>query len=90
MAWIRTIDVAEATGALAETYRRVLGRPMPKVYVAPHGGAPGIILAHSLDASLMALTFEKMSASNATEPTLTWAQREVINTATSRINQCFY
>ena len=89
MAWIRTIDEHEATGELAMIYSRLRERPMPSVYRAPHGGAPGIVLAHSLDPTLMALTFGGMSASNASD-TLSWPLRELINTSTSLANQCFY
>ena len=90
MAWIETIDASRATGGLAEVYARMRTRPMPAVYQPPHGGAPGIILAHSLDPQLMALTFGGVSASLATGGTLTWPQREIVNTATSLANQCFY
>jgi hypothetical protein len=57
MAWIDTIDATRATGELARVYDRMRERPMPLVYRPPHGGAPGIILAHSLDPALIALTF---------------------------------
>jgi hypothetical protein len=90
MAWIDTIDATRATGELARVYDRMRERPMPLVYRPPHGGAPGIILAHSLDPALIALTFGGMSASLATDDTLVWARREVVNTATSLANQCFY
>lgn len=94
MAWIRTIDAAEAMrepqSELAVTYARMKQRPMPAVYNPPHGGAPGIILAHSLDPRLIAVTFGGMSASFAQGDALSWAQRELINTVTSRANQCFY
>jgi hypothetical protein len=89
MAFIRTIDAREATGALAATYARMKERPMPSVYVPPHGGAPGIIRAHSLDPQLIAIVFGGMSASLASD-TLSWPHRELINTATSFANQCSY
>ncbi len=90
MAWIQTIDAAHATGELADVYVRMRDRPLPAVYRPPHGGTPGIIVAHSLDPALVALTFGGMSASLAAGDTLTWSQREVVNTATSLANQCFY
>ena len=90
MAWIETIDATRATGELAQVYVRMRERPMPAVYRPPHGGAPGIILAHSLDPTLIGLTFGGMSASLVTDDTLGWAPREVVNTATSLANQCFY
>jgi len=89
MAWIHTIDAHEATGPLAAVYARMRERPMPKAYLPPHGGTPGIIRAHSLDPKLIELVFGGMSASLATD-TLPWPLRELVNTATSRINQCLY
>lgn len=89
MPHIRTIDSDEATGELAEAYRAMAQRPMPPVYRPPHGRAPGIILAHSLDALLLQTTFS-VSATLATDATLSWSTRELINAVTSRINQCLY
>lgn len=89
MAWIQTYFAREATGELAAMYERMWARPMPRPYHAPHGDMAGIIRAHSLDPALMAVTFGGVGASLAGEP-LTWPQREVLNTATSRQNQCFY
>ncbi len=63
---------------------------MPRVYAPPHGGAPGIVRAHSLDAKLIEIVFGGMSVSLATEETLAWPRRELVNTVTSLVNQCFY
>ena len=90
MPWIETIDVSRATGALAEIYVRMRERPLPAVYRPPRGGSPGIVMAHSLDPALLALMFGGVSASLATDDTLSWPQREIVNTATSLANQCFY
>ncbi len=89
MAWIRTIPAHEAKGELAAVYQAMASRPIPPVYKAPHGGAPGIILAHSLDPQLMKITFT-ISGSLHKPEHLTWAQRELVNAVTSSVNQCFY
>jgi hypothetical protein len=86
---LRTIGPHEATGALAEVYHQMRGRPMPAVYRPAHGGVPGIILAHSLDAGLMTHVFGFSSGVNQAGP-LTWPERELIAALTSRLNQCFY
>jgi alkylhydroperoxidase family enzyme len=88
MAWLRTVPQAQATGALAEAYAAMDNRPMPPVYRAPHGDAPGIIRAHSLDPELLRRTFSVSGALATTR--LPWADRELLASTTSRTNQCFY
>jgi hypothetical protein len=88
VAWLHTIASEEADGPLAEAYEAMANRPMPPVYRPEHGGAPGIIRAHSLDPALMAVTFG-VSGTLAGE-TLPWPQRELLASVTSRTNQCFY
>lgn len=83
------IGAREATGALLETYELMAQRSRPAVYTPAHGDAAAIIRAHSLDAELMRLTFRVSGDLNGKGP-LTWPQRELVNAATSRINQCFY
>lgn len=83
------ISHADATGALRDVYDRMLERPMPAVYRPAHGGAPGIIQAHSLDAGLIPKVFSTSTTLNGAGP-LSWPERELINTLTSRLNQCFY
>jgi hypothetical protein len=90
MAWIQLIGRRDADSALGMIYDRMAARAMPAVYQPPHGDAPGIIRAHSLDPSLMPLVFGGMSASLAAGDTLAWEQRELINASTSRLNQCLY
>ncbi len=90
MSWIRTFSARESEGELKAVYERMQQRPMPPPYRPPHGDAPGIIRAHSQDPTLMALVFGGMSATLAQGDTLTWPQRELINTTTSLVNQCFY
>lgn len=89
MAHLRIIAPTDATGLLAETYARMASRPMPPVYRPTHGGLAGIIRAHSLDPALMPRAFGFSSGVNQAGP-LAWPQRELVATATSRLNQCFY
>jgi hypothetical protein len=83
------IGHAASTGALRETYDRMLARPMPPVYRPAHGGAAGIIQAHSLDPLLMPKVFGCSSTLNGAGP-LPWPDRELVNATTSRLNQCLY
>ena len=76
-------------GQLRETYDKMRERPLPPVYRPSHGGAPGIITAHSLDAALIPRVFATSSTLNGAGP-LTWPERELVNATTSRLNQCFY
>jgi hypothetical protein len=88
MPWLGTISQARATGALAEAYAAMDDRPMPPVYRPSHGDAAGIIRAHSLDPELLRRTFSVSGALAATA--LPWPDREILASATSRTNQCFY
>jgi hypothetical protein len=83
------IGHAESTGALRDVYDRMLARPLPPVYRPKHGGAPGIITAHSLDPELIPKVFGTSSTLNGAGP-LAWHERELVNALTSRLNQCFY
>jgi len=86
---LRIIDYAASTGALRETYDRMRERPLPPAYRPRHGGAPGIIQAHSLDPLLIPKVFGCSSTLNGAGP-LTWPERELVNAVTSRLNQCLY
>ena len=88
MAWLTIIPQAQATGELAEAYTAMDNRPMPPVYHPRHGDAAGIIRAHSLDSELLRRTFSVSGALATTQ--LPWADRELLASATSRTNQCFY
>jgi alkylhydroperoxidase family enzyme len=88
MAWLKTVPRAQAKGVLAEAYEAMDNRPMPPVYIPPHGDAAGIIRAHSLDAELLRRTFSVSGALAATS--LPWPDRELLASTTSRTNQCFY
>lgn len=83
------IGYQDATGALRQLYEQMLQRPLPPVYRPAHGGAPGIIEAHSLDPGLIPRVFATSSTLNGAGP-LSWVERELVNTITSRLNQCFY
>jgi hypothetical protein len=88
MAWLQTVTRAQATGELAEAYEAMDHRPMPPVYRPSHGGAAGIIRAHSLDPELIRRTFNVSGALAASR--LSWPDRELLASTTSRTNQCFY
>jgi hypothetical protein len=83
------IDYAASTGALRDSYDRMRERPLPPVYRPQHGGAPGIIVAHSIDPGLIPRVFACSSTLNGAGP-LAWPERELVNAITSRLNQCFY
>lgn len=80
---------AESTGLLRDIYDRMRERPTPPVYRPAHGGAPGIIQAHSLDPALIPIVFGTSPTLNGSGP-LSWPERELINATTSRLNQCLY
>jgi len=89
MAHLPVTGYHASTGLLREVYEQMMSRPMPPTYVPPHGDAPGIIRAHSLDPDLMRRVFRLSGTLNGQGP-LTWPQRELVNAVTSRLNQCFY
>jgi alkylhydroperoxidase family enzyme len=88
MAYLPMIGRQEADGDLLDAYRAMAARPMPAAYVPPHGDAPGIIRAHSLDPELLRRTFAV--SGSLSNDTLPWRSRELINSVTSRENECFY
>jgi len=83
------IGYEASRGQLRDTYDKMRERPMPPVYRPSHGGAPGIITAHSLDPALIPRVFATSSSLNGAGP-LAWPERELVNATTSRLNQCFY
>ncbi len=83
------VGYAASAGALREIYDRMRQRPLPPAYRPPHGGAPGIVEAHSLDPELMPLVFGASSTLNGAGP-LSWPERELVNATASRLDQCFY
>jgi hypothetical protein len=82
-------DYDASTGSLRELYDKMLQRPLPPVYRPAHGGVPGIITMHSLDPLLIPKVFGASSTLNGAGP-LSWPERELVNTITSRLNQCLY
>jgi alkylhydroperoxidase family enzyme len=78
----------EAGGDLLDAYRAMAARPMPPAYLPSHGDAPGIIRAHSLDPELLRRTFAVSGALS--NDALPWRSRELVNSVTSRENECFY
>lgn len=89
MPHLRVTPPVEANGLLQELYQRMAARPLPPIYRPSHGGQSAIIVAHSLDPQLLPLVFAFGAQVNGQGP-LTWQQRELVNTITSRLNQCFY
>lgn len=83
------IGYEASRGQLRDTYDRMRERPLPPVYRPSHGGAPGIVTAHSLDPALIPRVFSTSSTLNGAGP-LSWPERELVNATTSRLNQCFY
>lgn len=88
MAYLQMIGRHEADGDLLEAYQAMAARPMPRAYVPDHGDAPGIIRAHSLDPELLRRTFAVSGALS--NDALPWRSRELVNSVTSRENECFY
>lgn len=83
------IGYEQSRGELRGIYDKMRERPLPPVYRPSHGGAPGIITAHSLDPALIPRVFSTSSTLNGAGP-LAWPERELVNATTSRLNQCFY
>lgn len=90
MAFIQTYGMQDAPAELRAVYEGMKGRPLPAVYIPPRGDVAGIVRAHSMDPARIPLAFGMVSSSLWQGDTLSWPQREMINTVTSRANQCFY
>lgn len=84
-----TVGYADSSGELRALYDRMLSRPLPPAYRTPHGGVAGIVQAHSADPELLARVFA-VSPTLLSDGPLTWTEREIVSSTTSRINQCFY
>ena len=94
-AWVRVVGLREAmaengelAGVLAGLKAHAKGRPA--VYDAPHGEPPNIVRCHSLDPEGLRLAFTLSAVVHWGEDALPWRLREMINTVTSRANDCFY
>ena len=82
MAWIRTIRPEEATGALARIYDAAVKRA---------GKVFQIIEVQSLRPQVLrASTRLYIEIVHSSRSSLSRAQREMIATTVSRINECFY
>lgn len=90
--WIRMIGISEAQGPLKELYAQMKSRSgsRPAVYNTPTGDAPNIVRSHSLEPEGLRLAFGISTAIHWSEKSLPWVQREMLNTVTSRANNCFY
>jgi alkylhydroperoxidase family enzyme len=89
MAWIEMIDSDRAEGELLAVYTAMAERPIPAAYRPPHGRAPGIVRAHSLDPALMKVAFTTSGTQHA-PGALGWAERELVAAVASRTAQCVY
>ena len=90
--WIQMIGAHEAEGALKDVYikmRTNMGS-RPAVYSTPNGDAPNIVKSHSLEPEGLRLAFGISTAIHWSDKSLPWAKREMLNTVTSRANNCFY
>ena len=90
--WIQMVGVREAEGALKEVYAKMRSNmgSRPAVYSTPTGDAPNIVGSHSLEPEGLRLAFGISTAIHWSDKSLPWAKREMINTVTSRANNCFY
>jgi hypothetical protein len=90
--WIKMIGIAEADGQLKELYAEMKARAgsRPTVYNTPTGDAANIVKSHSLEPEGLRLAFGISGPIHWSEKSLPWVQREMINTVTSRTNNCFY
>jgi len=88
MAYLQIIGKREADDDLLAAYQAMAARPMPSVYQPAHGDAAGIIRAHSLDPELLRRAFAV--SGSLSNDLLPWSTRELVNSVTSRENECFY
>ena len=90
--WIQMIGIHSAEGALKEAYLKLRANMIsrPAVYSTRSGDAPNIVKSHSLEPEGLRLAFSISTAIHWSDKSLPWAKREMINTVTSRANDCFY
>jgi len=81
MSYIRTIDESDATGALAELYKRSGN---------PDGSVDNVMKVHALNPDSLRVHFELYVQSMHKESPLSRAERELVAVAVSRINGCQY
>jgi hypothetical protein len=90
--WIRMIGIEGATGALRELYSAMEAgqSSRPAIYHPPSGDVANIVKCHSLDPEGMRLAFGLSGAVHWSPLSLPWAEREMLNTITSKTNHCVY
>jgi uncharacterized peroxidase-related enzyme len=82
MAWIRTVDPSEAKGLLARIYRKAVRRA---------GRVFQVLRIQSVRPEVLkASTLLYLEVMHSERSPLSRAQREMIATAVSRANRCFY
>ena len=81
MAWIKMISEGEATGALAESYRR---------YQEPSGQVDNILKIHSLNPKSLDTHFELYAHLMRGPSELSRLERELVAVAVSQANDCHY
>ena len=81
MTYIRTIPETEATGELAEWYRRVAN---------PDGTVDNVMKVHSLNVDSLRTHFEMYKAAMHEPSPLSRAEREMVALVVSRLNGCHY
>jgi hypothetical protein len=90
--WIKMVGLKEAQGPLKELYTQMKAKSgsRPSVYTPPTGDVANIVKSHSLDPEGMRLAFGMSGAIHWGPHSLPWVKREMLNTVTSRANNCFY
>ena len=81
MAWINMIDEAEAEGALADMYSKL---------IEPWGGVDNIMKIHSLNVPSLVGHFELYKTLMRGKSELSRVQREMIAVVVSALNHCRY
>ena len=81
MAWIKTFEVGEASGALAEIYDAAVKRA---------GRVYNILSIQSQNAAALQAMLDLYAATVRGESPLTRAQREMLAVVVSRANHCHY
>lgn len=81
MSYIRTIEEAEASGQLADLYKR--GRN-------PDGSVDNVLKVHSLNPDSLCAHLEVYIAAMHRPSPLSRAEREIVATVVSRLNGCAY
>ncbi|RMF79853.1 MAG: peroxidase [Planctomycetota bacterium] len=81
MAFIQTINESDASGRLAELYRR---------FANPDGSVDEVLKLHSLNPASLAAHCEIYLAAMHKPSPLSRIEREIVAVVVSRGNECFY